>query len=214
MAAVGKRFRDALVWAAELHEDQDRKGGDVPYVAHLLGVAAIVLEHGGSEDVAIAALLHDALEDQAHKMTEGEIRARFGDAVERIVVECSDGTPEEQRDRSHDRWFARKKKYIAEIAHKSDGALMVSMADKLYNARSMLEDYRTEGETLWGESACRRHRSGVQGEPGRFTTGREGNLWYYAAMVEAYEQRVGHTRLWGELARTVAEMKNLVEAAP
>ncbi len=198
MAAVGKRFRDALVWAAELHEDQDRKGGDVPYVAHLLGVAAIVLEHGGSEDVAIAALLHDALEDQAHKMTEGEIRARFGDAVERIVVECSDGTPEEQRDRSHDRWFARKKKYIAEIAHKSDGALMVSMADKLYNARSMLEDYRTEGETLWG----------------RFTTGREGNLWYYAAMVEAYEQRVGHTRLWGELARTVAEMKNLVEAAP
>ena len=198
MAAVGKRFRDALVWAAELHEDQDRKGGDVPYVAHLLGVAAIVLEHGGSEDVVIAALLHDALEDQAHKMTEGEIRARFGDAVERIVVECSDGTPEEQRDRSHDRWFARKKKYIAEIAHKSDGALMVSMADKLYNARSMLEDYRTEGETLWG----------------RFTTGREGNLWYYAAMVEAYEQRVGHTRLWGELARTVAEMKNLVEAAP
>ena len=198
MPAVGKRFRDALVWAAELHEDQDRKGGDVPYIAHLLGVAAIVLEHGGSEDVAIAALLHDALEDQAHKITEGEIRARFGDAVERIVVECSDGTPEEQRDRSHDRWFARKKKYIAEIAHKSDGALMVSMADKLYNARSMLEDYRTGGETLWG----------------RFTTGREGNLWYYAAMVEAYEQRVGHTRLWGELARTVAEMKNLVEAAP
>jgi len=198
MAAVGKRFRDALVWAAELHEDQDRKGGDVPYVAHLLGVAAIVLEHGGSEDVAIAALLHDALEDQAHKITEGEIRTRFGDAVERIVVECSDGTPEEQRDRSHDRWFARKKKYIAEIAHKSDGALMVSMADKLYNARSMLEDYRTEGETLWG----------------RFTTGREGNLWYYAAMVAAYEKRVGHTRLWGELARTVSEMRNLVEAAP
>ena len=198
MPAVGKRFRDALVWAAELHEDQDRKGGDVPYVAHLLGVAAIVLEHGGSEDVAIAALLHDALEDQAHKITEGEIRARFGEVVERIVIECSDGTPEEQQDRSHDRWYARKKKYIAEIAHKSDGALMVSMADKLYNARSMLEDYRTEGETLWG----------------RFTTGREGNLWYYAAMVEAYEKRVGHTRLWGELARTVAEMRNLVEAAP
>ena len=197
MAEVGKRFRDALVWAAELHEDQDRKGGDVPYVAHLLGVAAIVLEHGGSEDVAIAALLHDALEDQAHKITEGEIRSRFGDAVERIVVECSDGSPEEQRDRSHDRWFARKKKYISEIAHKSDGALMVSMADKLYNIRSMLEDYRVEGDALWR----------------RFTTGREGNLWYYAAMLQAYEKRVGHIRLWGELARTVAEMKNLVEAA-
>lgn len=198
MPAVGKRFRDALMWAAELHEDQSRKGGDVPYVAHLLGVAAVVLEHGGSEDTAIAALLHDALEDQAHKISEGEISARFGETVERIVIECSDGTPEEQQDRSHERWYARKKKYIAEIAHKSDGALMVSMADKLYNARSMLEDYRAEGDALWR----------------RFTTGREGNLWYYAAMVEAYEKRVGRTRLWGELARTVSEMRNLVEAAP
>ena len=198
MAAVGKRFRDALVWAAELHEDQDRKGGGIPYVAHLLGVASIVLEHGGSEDVAIAALLHDALEDQAHKITEGEVRARFGDAVEGIVIECSDGTPEEQQDRNHARWFARKKKYIAEIAQKSDGALLVSMADKLYNARAMLEDYRAQGDLLWS----------------RFTTGRDGNLWYYAAMVEAYEKRVGHTRLWGELARCVAEMKKLVEAAP
>lgn len=198
MAVVGKRFRDALVWAAELHEDQNRKGGAVPYVAHLLGVVSIVLEHGGSEDTAIAALLHDALEDQAHKISEGEIRARFGEAVERIVIECSDGTPEEQQDRSHERWYARKKKYIADIAHKSDGALMVSMADKLHNVRSMLEDYRAQGESLWG----------------RFTTGREGNLWYYAAMVDAYERRVGRTRLWGELARTVSEMRNLVEAAP
>ena len=198
MAVVGRRFRDALVWAAELHEDQNRKGGTVPYVAHLLGVVSIVLEHGGSEDTAIAALLHDALEDQAHKMSEGEIRARFGEAVERIVIECSDGTPEEQQDRSHERWYARKKKYIADIAHKSDGALMVSMADKLHNVRSMLEDYRAQGESLWE----------------RFTTGREGNLWYYAAMVEAYEKRVGRTRLWGELARTVSEMRNLVEAAP
>ena len=198
MAVVGKRFRDALVWAAELHEDQNRKGGTVPYVAHLLGGVSIVLEHGGSEDTAIEALLHDALEDQAHKISEGEIRARFGEAVERIVIECSDGTPEEQQDRSHERWYARKKKYIADIAHKSDGALMVSMADKLHNVRSMLEDYRAQGESLWG----------------RFTTGREGNLWYYAAMVEAYEKRVGRTRLWGELARTVSEMRNLVEAAP
>ena len=197
MPVVGKRFRDALVWAAELHEDQNRKGGTVPYVAHLLGVVSIVLEHGGSEDTAIAALLHDALEDQAHKMSEGEIRARFGEAVERMVVECSDGTPEEQQDRSHDRWFARKKKYIADIAGKSEGALMVSMADKLHNVRSMLEDYRAQGESLWE----------------RFTTGREGNLWYYGAMVDAYEKRVGRTRLWGELARTVSELRNLVEAA-
>lgn len=198
MAAVGQRFRDALVWAAELHEDQNRKGGGIPYVAHLLGVASIVLEHGGSEDVAIAALLHDSLEDQAHKISEGEIRARFGEAVERIVEACSDGTPEEQQDRNHERWFARKKKYIAEIAHKSDEALMVSMADKLHNVRSMLEDYRAQGDSLWS----------------RFTTGRDGNFWYYGAMVEAYEKRVGRTRLWGELSRTVSELKNLVSAAP
>ena len=198
MSVVGKRFRDALVWAAELHEDQNRKGGNVPYLAHLLGVAGIVLEHGGSEDVAIAALLHDALEDQAHKLTEGEIRARFGEVVERIVVDCSDGTPEEQQDKDPSRWFARKKKYIAEIAHKSDQALMVSMADKLHNVRSMVEDYRAEGDVLWR----------------RFTTGRDGNFWYYSGMVEAYEKRVGHTRLWGELSRAVAELKNLVAAAP
>ena len=197
MPAVGKRFRDALVWAAELHEDQDRKGGDVPYVAHLLGVAAIVLEHGGSEDVAIAALLHDALEDQAHKMSAGEIGARFGATVERIVEACTDGEPEEQRDRDKQRWYARKKKYMAAMPEKPREAILVSMADKLYNARSVLEDYRVEGDALWR----------------RFTTGREGNLWYYAAMLQAYEKRVGHIRLWGELARTVAEMKNLVEAA-
>lgn len=198
MPALGNRFRDALQWAAQLHEDQNRKGGDVPYVAHLLGVAAIVLEHGGDEDIAIAALLHDALEDQAHKIDEGEIQRRFGASVERFVIECSDGTPEEQLDRSHDRWFARKKKYIADIATKSDGALMVSMADKLYNVRSMVEDYRAQGDTIWN----------------RFTTGRDGNLWYYAAMVDAYEKRVGRTRLWGELARTVAEMRDLVTTAP
>src|SRR5471030_3050181 len=91
MAVVGKRFRDALVWAAELHQEQKRKGGNVPYVAHLIGVASIVLEHGGDEDQAIAALLHDALEDQAHRMTPGEIATRFGSRVEKIVEACTDG---------------------------------------------------------------------------------------------------------------------------
>lgn len=197
MSVVGKRFRDALVWAAELHEDQARKGGTIPYVAHLIGVAAIVLEHGGSEDQAIAALLHDALEDQAHKMPAGELRARFGEGVERIVVACSDGTPEEQRDRDPARWRARKVKYIAEIAHKPADALIVSMADKLYNARAILEDYRDMGDPLWG----------------RFTAGRDGTLWYYDAMLDAFEARGGHSRLWGELRRTVSELKNLVDTS-
>jgi len=196
MAVVGKRFRDALVWAAELHEEQKRKGGNVPYVAHLLGVAAIVLEHGGDEDQAIGALLHDALEDQAHRMTPGEIGARFGERVERIVAACTDGEPEEQRDRDIGRWRVRKQKYIDEIAAKPAEALLVSMADKLYNARAILEDYRELGDKVWP----------------RFTAGKEGNLWYYRAMLTAFRPRADN-RLWHELDRTVAEIEAMAASA-
>ena len=190
MAVVGKRFREALVWAAELHEDQNRKGGRIPYVAHLLAVAAIVLEHGGDEDEAIAALLHDALEDQLHKMSPGEIRARFGEKVEGIVEACTDGDPAEQSDRDPAKWKRRKEKYIAEIPLKPAGAILVSMADKLHNARSILEDYRVVGEALWP----------------RFTTGKTGTLWYYRALLDAYGAR-GKNRLWTELERTVAAIE-------
>ena len=196
---VGKRYRDALVWAAELHEDQTRKGGNIPYVGHLLGVSAIVLEHGGDEDQAIAGLLHDALEDQAHKMSPNEIRARFGERVEGIVEACTDGDPEEQRDRNKDRWYKRKEIYIAAIPAKPPEAIIVSMADKLYNARSILEDYRAIGGPLWS----------------RFTTGREGTLWYYDSLIAGFEapaRALGLDRLWGELSRTVAELKLLVES--
>ena len=198
MPAVGNRFRDALVWAAELHEDQKRKGGDVPYVSHLIGVASIVLEHGGDEDQAIGALLHDALEDQAHKMSPNEIRARFGDRVEAIVEACTDGNPEEQRDRDPARWRVRKQIYIDQVATKPADALLVSMADKLYNARAILEDFREIGDKLWP----------------RFTAGRVGNLWYYRALLTAFKARLedrpgGGIRLWHELDRTVAEIERL-----
>jgi GTP pyrophosphokinase len=198
MPVVGKRFRDALAWAAELHEDQDRKGGTIPYVAHLIGVAAIVLEHGGDEDQAIGALLHDALEDQAHKMTPNEIRARFGDRVEAIVEACTDGDAEEQRSRDQDLWRARKRKYMDEVATKPADALLVSMADKLHNARAILEDYREVGEALWP----------------RFTTGRDGTLWYYRGLLAAFKPRLAGQpwaapRLWNELERTVAEIERL-----
>ncbi len=192
MPAVGKRFRDALVWAAELHEDQKRKGGDVPYVSHLIGVAAIVLEHGGDEDQAIGALLHDALEDQAHKMSPNEIRARFGDRVEAIVEACTDGNPEEQRDRDPARWRVRKQIYIDQVATKPADALLVSMADKLYNARAILEDFRELGDKLWP----------------RFTAGKEGTLWYYRSLLTAFRPRA-ENRLWHELDRTVAEIERL-----
>ena len=189
---VGKRFRDALVWAAELHEEQKRKGGSIPYVAHLIGVASIVLEHGGDEDQAIGALLHDALEDQAHRMTPGEIRERFGAKVEHIVEACTDGDPDEQRDRDPAKWRVRKQKYIDEVATKPAEALLVSMADKLYNARAILEDYREIGEKLWP----------------RFTAGRDGTLWYYRSLLTAFRPRAGN-RLWHELDRTVAEIERL-----
>lgn len=196
MAVVGKRFREALVWAAELHEEQKRKGGGVPYVAHLLGVASIVLEHGGDEDQAIAALLHDALEDQAHRMTPREISARFGDRVEKIVEACTDGDPAEQVDRDPARWRVRKQKYIDDIAAKPAEALLVSMADKLYNARAILEDFREIGDRVWA----------------RFTAGREGNLWYYRALLTAFKARADN-RLWHELDRTVAEIERMAAVA-
>ena len=193
---VGKRFRDALVWASQLHEDQKRKGGNIPYVAHLIGVASIVLEHGGDEDQAIGALLHDALEDQAHRMSPNEIRARFGERVEQIVEACTDGDPEEQRDRDPGRWKIRKQRYIDEVATKPAEALLVSMADKLYNARAILEDYRELGEALWP----------------RFTTGREGTLWYYRALLAAFRPRA-ENRLWHELDRTVSDIERLAAGA-
>lgn len=192
MAVVGRRFRDALVWAAELHEQQKRKGGEIPYVAHLLAVAAIVLEHGGNEDQAIAALLHDALEDQAHRMDAGEIGKRFGAKVERLVEACTDGDPDEQRDRDPARWFERKKKYIADVADKPAEALLISMADKLHNARAILEDYREVGEKLWP----------------RFTTGKDGTLWYYRSLLAAFKPRA-EGRLWHELDRTVGEIERM-----
>ena len=189
---VGKRFRDALVWSAELHEEQRRKGGNIPYVAHLIGVASIVLEHGGDEDQAIGALLHDALEDQAHRMTPREIRARFGDKVEAIVEACTDGEPDEQRDRDPARWRVRKQKYIDDIATKPVEALLVSMADKLYNARAILEDFRALGDALWP----------------RFTAGKDGTLWYYRSLLTAFRPRA-ENRLWHELDRTVSDIERL-----
>jgi GTP pyrophosphokinase len=192
MPVVGKRFRDALVWAAELHEEQRRKGGNIPYVAHLIGVASIVLEHGGDEDQAIGALLHDALEDQAHRMSPNEIRARFGERVEKIVEACTDGDPAEQVDRDPAKWRVRKQIYIDDVATKSADAVLVSMADKLYNARAILEDYREIGEALWP----------------RFTAGKDGTLWYYRELLVVFKPR-GNSRLWHELDRTVADIEKL-----
>lgn len=187
MADLSERFGHALVYASELHALQRRKGTEVPYVAHLMAVAAIALEHGANEDEAIAALLHDAVEDQGGLPVLEEIRRRFGRAVADIVEGCTDANciPKPP-------WRARKEAYIAHVRVASASIRLVSCSDKLHNARSVLCDYRLLGEDLWS----------------RFTGGREGTLWYYRALVDAFREH-GPSPLVDELDRVVAEVERL-----
>ena len=186
--ALSPRFEEALAFAADLHRQQVRKGTDVPYLAHLMAVASLALEHGASEDEAIAAVLHDAVEDQGGAATREAIRGRFGAAVEEIVAGCTDTeeTPAPP-------WRARKEAYLARLASASPSVRLVSICDKVHNARSILADYRTAGEALWS----------------RFRGGKTGTLWYYRALVEAFAAH-GRTRLLDELQRVLAELDELV----
>ncbi|MEA5517072.1 HD domain-containing protein [Nodularia sp. UHCC 0506] len=180
-----ERFTAALTYATQLHAKQVRKGSGVPYIAHLLGAASIALEYGANEDEAIAALLHDAIEDQGGDATRAEIRRRFGENVTNIVDGCTDAdtTPKPP-------WRQRKETYIAHIATASPSVLLVSAADKLYNAQSILKDYRVIGESLWQ----------------RFQGRKEGTIWYYRALVNAFI-KAGNTPLVQELERVVTEIE-------
>ena len=189
---LSPRFEAAVTWACELHRAQVRKGTRVPYVAHLLGVAAIALENGADEDEAIAAVLHDAVEDQGGQPTANEIAARFGERVRDIVLGCTDADVIPKPP-----WRERKEKYVAHLLQAPESVRLVSASDKLHNARSILLDYRTSGEALWS----------------RFSGGREGTLWYYRALVTAFETR-GSSPLIAELDRTVTEIERLSLKAP
>lgn len=184
---LSERFTQALTYAHQLHAHQVRKGSGVPYIAHLLGVASIALEYGANEDEAIAALLHDAIEDQGGTATRAEIRRRFGDTVTAIVDGCtdSDTTPKPP-------WRQRKEAYLAHLATASPSVLLVSASDKLYNARSILKDYCLVGESLWQ----------------RFQGGKDGTLWYYRALVDAFKQ-TGNRAIVEELERVVAQIEVL-----
>ena len=184
------RFEQALVFAAQLHKDQRRKGSGVPYVSHLLAVAALVIEHGGDEDEAIAALLHDAIEDQGGPKAREEIRRRFGDRVTEIVDGCTDSETVPKPP-----WKERKLAYIAHLAGASASVRLVSAADKLHNARSILIDYRGLGEEIWQ----------------RFQGRKTGTLWYYRSVLDVLSQS-GKTPLVAELDRVVRELEQL--AAP
>lgn len=184
------RFTEALSFACMLHRKQARKGTQIPYVSHLLAVASIALEHGATEDEAIAAVLHDAVEDQGGKGTEERIREIFGEGVAVIVRGCTDAdaTPKPP-------WSERKKVYIDHLRSASASVRLVSNSDKLHNARAILSDYRIIGDTLWG----------------RFTGGRDGSLWYYRALVEAFAAH-GRNSLVDELDRVVSELESLAKA--
>ncbi|MBI5293232.1 MAG: bifunctional (p)ppGpp synthetase/guanosine-3',5'-bis(diphosphate) 3'-pyrophosphohydrolase [Chloroflexi bacterium] len=191
--SLTRRFEDALSFATQLHSSQLRKETSVPYISHLLGVTSLVLEHAAEEDEAIAALLHDAVEDQGGPVVRDEIRRRFGDNVAAIVDGCTDtdATPKPP-------WRARKEAYIAHIRTASPSVQLVSAADKLHNARAILLDYRQMGDSLWE----------------RFHGGREGTLWYYRAIVTAFrEAGAGPARLVDELERVVADLERLTTTA-
>lgn len=193
---LSNRFTQALVYAKELHDTQTRKGSNIPYLAHLLGVASIALEYGANEDEAIAALLHDAIEDQGGPPTGAEIRRRFGDTVADIVEGCTDGDSNPKPP-----WRKRKEAYIAHIPTASPSVRLVSAADKLYNAWSILKDYRVLGESVW-----QRFKGG----------GKEGTLWYYRSLVTALRQGESIaqlTPLINELDRVVTKLEQLVAAA-
>lgn len=185
---LGPRFSAALTYAAELHGSQLRKGTSIPYVAHLLAVAATVIEYGGDEDQAIAALLHDAVEDQGGREQLERIRRRFGERVAAIVEACTDSFEQGEH---KEEWRKRKEKYLAAIAGKPRDALLVSAADKLHNATAILEDYRLEGEALWS----------------RFKGGRE-SLWYYDSLVDALRGQTD-PRLHHRLEAAVRELHAL-----
>ena len=181
------RFEQALVFATQLHKEQRRKGSGVPYISHLLAVTALVIEHGGDEDEAIAALLHDAIEDHGGPKAREAIRTCFGDRVTEIVDGCTDnGTI------PNPPWKERKRAYIAHLGEASTSVRLVSAADKLHNARSILNDYRTLGEEIWQ----------------RFAGRKAGTLWYYRSVLDVLSQS-GRTPLVEELGRVVSQLERL-----
>jgi (p)ppGpp synthase/HD superfamily hydrolase len=199
-----ERFGDALAFAHELHRRQIRKTSGVPYVAHLLGVAALVIEDEGAEDESIAALLHDSLEDQGRHYPGGvpqlasDIEARFGAAVREMVEACTEGVSEEEaaiRDK-RERWRAHKRGYFEQIRNAGPAVRRISCADSLHNVRTLVKDYRRMGERIWT----------------RFLT-RNGDdqVWAYRSAGEAFVA-AGVGPMAEELLRAVDELAGLVRA--
>ena len=185
-AKLTTKFEQALIYATQLHANQTRKVDKIPYISHLMSVSALILEAGGTEDEAIAGLLHDAVEDQGGQATREEIREKFGETVVEIVDGCTetDITPKPP-------WKQRKIDYIENISNGSDSVKLVSLADKLHNARSLLVGYRNKGDKLWDY----------------FNGTKEDKLWFYRELLKVYQQ--GNVNFMTvELERILAELNN------
>jgi (p)ppGpp synthase/HD superfamily hydrolase len=185
---LGPRFLRAFLFAAEKHKGQTRKASTIPYIAHLMGVASLVLEAGGDEDLAIAALLHDVVEDCGGVPMRKEVRRRFGKRVAAIVDGCTDADTDPKPP-----WRERKEQYLRHLKTADADTRLVSAADKLNNVRSILSDYRAVGESVWS----------------RFKGGREGTLWYYRTLLEIF-LRHPQNRITRDFELAVAELDSLV----
>jgi (p)ppGpp synthase/HD superfamily hydrolase len=195
MMKLTSRFTDAFAFAFEVHREQTKKSTTVPYITHLLEVAGLVLSYGGNEDEAIAALLHDTVEDHPDRASFDDIGKRFGERVAAIVESCSDATVIPKPP-----WRPRKEKYIAHLRGADESVLMVAAADKLANARSVMKDYRDVKDHVWE----------------RFNAGKSDQLWYYRTVTQTLEEAAGSGRaraLVQELKRAVHELEELCGAA-
>lgn len=181
---LGEPFLEALAFAAKAHRTQPRKGTTIPYISHLLSVAALVLEDGGDENQAIAGLLHDVVEDQGGAPMLARVREQFGEEVARIVDGCSDTdqTPKPP-------WRERKEAHIAHLEDADPAVLRVSLADKVHNSRTLLTDYRAVGDELWR----------------RFNAGRDDQIWYYNELVAVFVRRTSGP-LVDEFRQAVAQL--------
>jgi len=182
---LSSRFAAAFAYANRMHAGQHRKQSTTPYIAHLMAVTGMVLENGGDEDLAIAALLHDVVEDCGGLPVLADVREQFGARVARIVEECTDNLGE------HLRWRERKQRYIDHLRHADPDVRLVMAADKLHNLRTIVQAYREVGEQVWE----------------RFTGGREGTLWYYREL--ANDLRRDQNPLTQELQRVAGELERM-----
>lgn len=187
--AYGPRIEEAFSFVAERHRAQVRKGNGAPYITHLMAVAACVGEHLGDEDQVIAALLHDAIEDQG--VTADEISSRFGAEVARIVIACTDAF-----ERPKAPWRARKERYIAHLRDEDPAVKLVAVSDKLHNARSIRREHRVVGDAVWS----------------RFSVPARDTVWFYRAVADALSHTWEHP-LVDELYEEVEALEQIALSA-